>query len=129
MNTTYSTANNAYKTISENHMSGMEVCSELYKGILRNLNMAKKAYENNELEQMVVLNNKTIKILIVLQTYLTEEGGETSIWLNNLYNSLFSDISRALRVDDTPAHYDMMIESVAPVSERWEEFAKQTALN
>lgn len=129
MNTTYSVANNAYQNISDKNMSGMEVCSELYKGILRNLLMAKEAYEKNELEQMVVLNDKTTKILIALQSHLNDEGGETAIWLNNFYNRLFGDISRALRVDDTSKHYDMIIEYVMPVSERWAEFAKQTALN
>ncbi|MGB0719333.1 MAG: flagellar protein FliS [Bdellovibrionales bacterium] len=116
----YQKAASAYQSSSTGDLNGFEIVVELYKGILKNIEAAKTAYQAGELEEMVRLNDKTNKILVALQSHLNfEQGGEAAIFLNSFYNQIFARIVRVLRVDDTAAEYDQIAEAVKPVYEIW----------
>ncbi|MGH1397646.1 MAG: flagellar protein FliS [Alphaproteobacteria bacterium] len=121
-------ASSAYRTAYETNMSGMEIVAELYKGIIKNLEEAKRHYKAEKLDEMCNVNEKTNKILIALQSHLNmEEGGEASQFLNTFYNGIFAKLTRILSNDDVVAAYDEIIENVKPVYKIWCEHAANQA--
>ena len=121
-------ATNAYRTAYETNMSGMEIVAELYKGMIKNLEEAKRHYQAEKLDEMCNVNEKTNKILIGLQSHLNmEEGGEAAQFLNTFYNGIFAKLTRILSNDDVPIAYDELIESIKPVYKIWCEHAANQA--
>ncbi|MAF97051.1 MAG: hypothetical protein CMH26_00280 [Micavibrio sp.] len=120
----YQKAAGAYQNTSEQHINGFEIVRELYKGMISNIEQAKDAYNDNRLEEMCLLNQKTFKILMALQSHLNfEQGGDAATFLNNFYNSIFVSLTRVLRADDTAQEFDNIIERIEPVYKRWCTFA------
>jgi len=124
----YKNASSAYRNVYETNMSGFEIVAELYKGIIKNLEEAKRLYKAEKLDEMCHVNEKTNKILIALQSHLNmEEGGEASQFLNTFYNGIFAKLTRILSNDDVAAGYDEIIESIKPVYKIWCEHAANPA--
>lgn len=124
----YKNASSAYRSAYESNMSGMEIVAELYKGIIKNLEQAKRHYQDGVLDEMCTVNEKTNKILIALQSHLNmDEGGEAAQFLNTFYNGIFAKLTRVLSNDDPVAAYDEIIESVKPVYKIWCEHAANQA--
>ena len=127
-NNPYQQASSAYQNIHETHMGGFDVVVELYKGIIRNTEAAKTAYQNGELEQMCKLNEKTTKILIALQSHLNhEQGGEAAAFLDSFYTGIFGQLMGVLRKEDPAAEFDQVLEYLKPVYEMWCKHAANSA--
>ena len=118
--TGYEQATGAYQSVQEKHMDSIEIAVALYKGVIKSLYQAKDAYVENQLEDVVELNTKTIKIIMALQSHLNDDPeDETSSWLNDFYNHIFIRINRIFHAEDTPQEYNDLIELIKPVHDQW----------
>lgn len=123
-NNPYEKAATAYRSAYVNNIDGFGIVVELYKGMMGNIEQAKNAYQAGQLEQMCRLNEKTNKILVVLQSHLDfEQGGDAAIFLNQFYNSIFASLSKVLRTQDPEREFDRIRTSIEPVYQRWCEFS------
>lgn len=123
-NNSHHHASSAYRNMYETNMSGMEIVAELYKGMLKNIEAAKKAHAEGNFEEMVNLNTKTNKILMALQSNLDfEQGGEASLFLNQFYSGIFASLTKILSEEDPQARFDEIIDSIKPVYKIWCEHA------
>lgn len=121
----YANAAGAYKQTQVNTISGLDVVVELYKGMLKNIEGAKKAYENNKLDEMCRLNEKTFNILVGLQTHLDfDQGKDAAEFLNGFYNTVFGALAKVHREPDPAKAFDDIIGAIEPVYKRWCEFAR-----
>ena len=117
----------AYRSAYVNNMSGFEVVVELYKGILKNVERAKHAYESGKLDEMCNHIQKTNKILVVLQSHLDfEQGGDAAVFLNEFYNGLFASLAQILRKPDPGKEFDYILNQIKPVYEIWCKHAENT---
>lgn len=124
-NNPYQNAASAYGSMQQNNMSGFEVTAELYKGMIRFVGLAKQSYIDNRLEDMCLYIQKTNKILIALQSNLNfEEGGETSIFLNDLYNEIFSKLFLVLRTENPEESFNEVHNLLKPVAQIWSAHAE-----
>lgn len=124
--TGYDKALNAYQNAQDQHMNGAEIYAELLKGIIKNLYLARDAHKENDLEKLVELNAKTVKIITALRSSLDfEENKDASEWLSDFYIELMARVGRVLRAEDTEKEYDEIVELVKPVYQRWADFAAQ----
>lgn len=114
----------AYQTAYVSNVSGMDIVVELYKGMIGNIKQAKAAYQAGKLDEMCRLNDKTIKILVALQSHLDfEEGADAAEYLNKFYNSIFASLTKILRKPSPERSFDQIIAAIEPVYQRWCEFA------
>lgn len=121
----YANAAGAYKQTQVNTISGMDVVVELYKGMIKNIEAAKAAYENNKLDEMCRWNEKTFNILVGLQTHLDfDNGKDAAEFLNGFYNTIFGALAKVHREEDPAKAFDDIIAAIQPVYMRWVEFAK-----
>lgn len=121
----YANAAGAYKQTQVNTISGMDVVVELYKGMIKNVEAAKAAYENNKLDEMCRWNEKTFNILVGLQTHLDfDQGKDAAEFLNGFYNTIFGALAKVHREEDPAKGFDDIIGAIEPVYMRWVEFAK-----
>lgn len=121
----YQQATSAYNTTQTTNASGLEIVVELYKGMIKNTEQAKLAYQQGKLDHMCELNKKTYKILIALQSNLDyEQGKDAADFLNDFYNRIFATLTKAIRKDDPVKEFNNVIEYIRPVYMRWNELAK-----
>jgi flagellar biosynthetic protein FliS len=124
-NNPYKNASSAYGSMQQANISGFEVVSELYKGMIRFVGLAKSSYESGRLDDMCMYIEKTNKILMALQSHLDfEQGGEASVFLNDFYNGIFMKLFKVLRTSDPAASFDEIYEILKPVSKIWESHAE-----
>jgi len=103
----YANATSAYGIRQEANLSGFEIAAKLYDGMIRFIGQAKNAHGAGNFEEMVDLVQKTNKILMALQSALNfDDGGETSIFLNDIYMESFKRLTLVLRADDPQAEFD-----------------------
>ena len=123
--TPYHNAASAYGQAQQANISGFEVVSELYKGMIRFVGQAKEAYCADDLESMCTYIEKTNKILIALQSHLDfEQGGEASVFLNDFYNGIFGKLFKVLRDGDPKEIFDEVHEDLKPLAKLWENHAE-----
>ena len=121
----YQNAATAYQDAYVNNMSGFDIIVELYKGMIKNLELAKAAYSKGDLEEVCHLNEKTSKILIALQSHLDfDQGKEAALFLNNFYNNIFVLLSRVFRQQHPEEQFDHILSHIKPVYEIWCMHAK-----
>ncbi len=124
-NNPYANAAGAYKQTQVNTISGMDVVVELYKGMIKNVEGAKKAYQDGKLDEMCRLNEKTFNILVGLQTHLDfDNGKDAADFLNGFYNTIFGALAKVHREPDPAKAFDDIIGAIEPVYKRWCSFAK-----
>jgi len=115
----------AYGARQDADMSGFEVTAKLYEGMIRFIGQAKKSYQDGKLDDMCNVIQKVNKILIALQSNLNfEEGGEASVYLNDLYMEVFKRLTFVLRAEDSEAEFDYVHGLLSPVAKMWEAHAK-----
>ncbi len=120
MSKQYQDAATAYQDAYVSNMSGFEIVVELYKGISKNILLAKKSYESEKLDEMCKYIEKTNKILIALQSHLNhDKGGEAAVYLNNFYNGIFVSLSKVLSQPKPAEAFDHILNTVQPVYEIW----------
>ncbi len=123
--TPHHNAASAYGQVQQANISGFEVVSELYKGMIRFVGQAKESYKIGRLDDMCMYIEKTNKILIALQSHLDfEQGGEASVFLNDFYNGIFGKLFKVLRADNPEAEFDEVYEILKPVAKIWENHAE-----
>lgn len=123
-NNPYANAASAYGTAQEHNMSGFDITAKLFDGMIKFVGQAKTAYEANNLEDMVVFNTKAVKIASALQGHLNfEDGGEASVYLNDLYMEVFKRLTFVLRADDVSAEFDYVRDLLSPVAKMWKDHA------
>ena len=121
----YASAASAYGVRQEANMSGFEVTSKLYDGMIRFVGQAKNAHATGNFENMVGLVQKTNKILVALQSNLNfEQGGEATVYLNDLYTEVFKRLTFVLRAEDPQAEFDSVRNLLSPVAKMWADHAE-----
>jgi flagellar protein FliS len=124
-NNPYAAASSAYGTAQEHDLSGFEIAAKLYDGMLRFIGQAKKAYEEDRIEDMVEYNIKATKILSALLSTLDfEKGGKAAVYLNDLYIEVFKRLTFILRADDVVAEFDYIRDLLSPVAKMWADHAE-----
>lgn len=124
-NNPYKNAASAYGQTQQANISGFEITSELYKGMIRFVGLAKTSYQNGRLDDMCTYIEKTNKILIALQSHLNfDEGGQASVFLNDFYNDIFARLFKVLRTENPEATFDEVHELLKPVAKIWENHAE-----
>lgn len=125
----YQQASSAYKQADKDNLNGFQITAKLYEGIVKNLNDAKRCYQNNDLEEMVKINSNTFDILAALQSTLDQESEEAkdySDYLYRFYNIAFIKLAEVLEKDDPVAEYDDLINFVRPIYQQWQAFAEES---
>lgn len=104
----------------------MEIVVELYKGMINNLEQAKNAYEDGNLEEVTRLDARTMDIIAALQSNLDFDAApDDADYLNRFYSHLFSKLANTLSEENPSEAYDYIIEYVRPTYERWVQLAYQ----
>lgn len=120
----YQKASSAYGSRRDDNLTPMQIVVELYKGLLKNIRLAKESYITGKLDVMCDYNKKSFDIIEALQMNLNwEAGGEDTKFLNDFYNITFHKLARVLSVEDTVKEFDSTIAYVTPVYERFYGFA------
>ncbi len=123
----YSNAAQAYQQAGHNAVNNpVEIVVALYEGMLRNLEGAKNAYVEKNLERMCELNEKTFRILAALQSHLDfENGGDTAPALDDFYRIVFVRLAKVLEKDDPAAEFDYLKSNVRDIYSKWSLLAKK----
>lgn len=122
----YGNAAQAYKQVGQSALNPVEIVVALYEGILKNLEEAKNAYSEQNLEEMCLLNEKTFRILGALQAHLDfENGGETAPALNDFYKIVFVRLTNILQKEDPVSEFDYLRNNVRDVYEKWSLLSKK----
>lgn len=122
----YEQAGKAYRARMSNGLSGIEIVVLLFEGMIKNLQAARLAYERRDLESMCVLNQKTINILMALQTHLDfENGGEAAQSLDRFYTSVFVHLTKVLEATDIEGEFRYIEGNVSDVYRYWQKLASR----
>lgn len=120
MTNPYQKASKAYQSHGDGSMSQLQIVVELYRGILKNIKIAKDSWSDRRLDVMSNHIIKTFDIIEALQSNLDlEKGGEDAKFLNHFYSVVFSALSQATAKPDPVAEFDAIIAYVQNVYERW----------
>ena len=120
MNQVYQKALKTYQKKSDESLSPLQIVVELYKGMIRNTQFAKTAYQEGRLEDMTRYLMKTFDIIEGLQSNLdTDNGGEDAAFLNRFYTVIFSALSQATAKPEPVEEFDAIIAYIQQVHDRW----------
>ena len=124
----YGNAAQAYQQAGQKALNPVEIVVALYEGILRNLEGAKSAYAENDLDKMCALNEKTFRILGALQSHLDfEKGGDTAPALNEFYKIVFVRLTAVLQQEDPVAEYEVLQSNVRDIYSKWSLLAQKVS--
>jgi flagellar protein FliS len=124
----YGNAAQAYQQAGHAALNPVEIVVALYEGMLRNLEGAKNAYTENNLEQMCLLNEKTFRILAALQSHLDfEKGGDTAPALNDFYKILFIRLAKVLEKDDPAKEFEYLKSNIRDIYSKWSLLARKVS--
>lgn len=127
-NDPYKQAINAYQDSNSSGMSGFDVVVELYKGIIKNIQQAKTAYQDGKLDEMCNLIEKNNNILVALQSHIDREnGGEAAEFLDKFYTGIFAAMARVHKQEDPAEAFDALLGHIQPVYEIWCRHAADAA--
>ena len=116
----YQKALKTYQKKSDESLTPLQIVVELYKGMLRNIKDAKKAWQAGQLDVMSSHLLKTFDIIEALQLNLDlEKGGEDAAFLNRFYTVVFSALSNVSAKPEPAEEFDAIIAYVQQVHDRW----------
>ena len=122
----YEQAGKAYLTRMSDSVSSLEIVVLLYQGMIKNLIGARQAYACGDLETMCTLNQKTVNILMALQTHLDfKNGGEAAVALDRFYTSVFVHLTKVLEATDIEGEFRYIEGNVADVYRFWQKLASR----
>lgn len=122
----YGAATQAYQQAGQTALNPVEIVVALYDGILRNIEEAKNAYIDKNLEKMCHTNEKTFRIITALQCHLDfEKGGDTAPALNKFYNIIFSRLAKILESKDPCQEYEYIQSNVRDIYIKWSKLARK----
>lgn len=120
MNQAYQKAFQTYQKKSDESLTPLQIVVELYKGMIKNTQLARSAYQEGKLELMTNYITKTFNIIEGLQSNLDlEKGGEDAVFLNRFYNVIFSALSQATAKPEPAEEFDAIIAYIQQVHDRW----------
>lgn len=119
--------NLAYQAYNQNNMgieSPEKLITMLYEGILRFIYRAKKAMDDDDIENKVLFLNKTSAIFFELINSLDMNQGAVSQYLNGLYARQIQLIAEAnLKNDKAPL--DEVIHVTRELLDAWRDATKE----
>ena len=114
----------AYNTYTQNNLqieSPQRLVEMMYEGILRFASLAKRSFENNDIEKQVYWINRCIAIFSELIGSLDfSKGGEVSHYLNGLYTYQIKLLSESISKNKIN-NIDETIKVVKGLLEAWKE--------
>lgn len=120
MNQAYHKALQTYQKKSDESLTPLQIVVELYKGMIRHTQAAKKSYEAGRLDEMTNSITKVFNILEGLQSNLDmEQGGEDAAFLNRFYTVIFSALSQATAKPEPVEEFDAILAYIQQVHDRW----------
>ena len=121
----------AFDAYNQNHLgvnSPEKLIEMLYEGILKFAALAKRAIENENMEEKSKYINKTINIFIELINNLDfEKGGDIAHYLSGLYTHQIKLLSLA-NINNSTKEIDTVINVVKVLLETWREETKTGAV-
>lgn len=124
VNNPYHRASQAYQKKLDDNLTPLQIVVELYKGMLRNVKLAKQSWKEGNFELMSANIVKTFDILEALQSNLDMEGGgEDAQFLHKFYTVLFSALSQASSKPNPAEYFDEIISYIQQVHDRWYKMA------
>ncbi|MFA7276643.1 MAG: flagellar export chaperone FliS [Pseudobdellovibrionaceae bacterium] len=116
----YQKASQAYQKNNDEGLTQMQIVVELYKGMIKNIKLARQMWEERKLDVMTNHIAKTFDILEALQSNLDmENGGEDAVFLNRFYTVIFSSLTIATSKPNPTEYFDQIISYVQQVHDRW----------
>jgi flagellar protein FliS len=114
----------AYNAYTQNNLqieSPQRLVEMMYEGILRFASLAKRSFENKDIEKQVYWVNRCIAIFSELVGSLDyERGGDVSHYLSGLYTHQIKILSEAI-AHDKAENLDETINVVKGLLEAWKE--------
>jgi flagellar protein FliS len=114
----------AYNAYTQNNLqieSPQRLVEMMYEGILRFASLAKRSFENKDIEKQVYWVNRCIAIFSELVGSLDyEKGGEVSHYLSGLYTHQIKILSESV-AHDKVENLDETINVVKGLLEAWKE--------
>lgn len=121
---------NAYQKAHEHGMNNVDIVVALYQGIIRNLEAARLAYQDNDLGKMCQTNQKTFRILAALQCHLDfEKGKDTAPALDNFYTAIFVRLAKVLERPDPAGEFRYLESNVRDVYAQWKKLAQKCQIS
>ncbi len=121
----------AFDAYNQNHLSVTspeKLIEMLYEGILKFAALAKRAIENENMEDKSKYINKTVNIFIELINDLDfEKGGDMAHYLSGLYTHQIKLLSLA-NINNSTKEIDTVINVVKVLLETWREETKTGAV-
>lgn len=118
----------AYNAYTQNNLqieSPQRLVEMMYEGILRFASLAKRSFENKDIEKQVYWINRCVAIFSELIGSLDyEKGGDVSHYLSGLYTYQIKILSEAI-AKDKPENIDETINVVKGLLEAWKEVHQQ----
>lgn len=115
----YSKASQAYQRKSDENLSPLQIVVELYRGMLRNTQAAKRSWEAGRLDVMSEHITKTFNIIEALQANLDLGAGEDAQFLNRFYNVIFAGLRDATAKPNPGREFDALTAYIQEVYDRW----------
>ncbi len=117
----------AYKAAHQTTDNKTQQVVMLYDGMMRHVNVAKKAIAENNVQDRFDALEKTSQILLGLQASLDfENGGDIAPILDSFYNTLYTKVHTINRTNDL-ALCDDVIESLKGMRESWQLVHEEVA--
>jgi flagellar protein FliS len=114
----------AYNAYTQNNLqieSPQRLVEMMYEGILRFASLAKRSFDNKDVEKQVYWINRCIAIFSELVGSLDyEKGGDVSHYLSGLYTHQIKILSEAI-AHDRVENIDETINVVKGLLEAWKE--------
>ncbi len=112
---------NRYNQLNMNVENPAKLILMLYEGALRFANFAKKAINEENVENKAKYINKTIDIFVELINSLDfEKGGDIAYYLNGLYAYQIELLTKA-NAENKTEYIDQVIHVIKELIEAWKE--------
>jgi flagellar protein FliS len=114
----------AYNAYTQNNLqieSPQRLVEMMYEGILRFASLAKRSFDNKDVEKQVYWINRCVAIFSELVGSLDyEKGGDVAHYLSGLYTYQIKILSESIS-KDKPENIDETINVVKGLLEAWKE--------
>ena len=120
--------NMAYATYSQNMAGGIEspqkLIEMLYDGVLRFIFRARKAMQENNIEQKVYFLNRTNAIFVELLNSLDYNQGNVAHYLSGLYTRQIQLLAQA-NINNDEKNLDEVVNVVKQLLDAWKDVNKR----
>ena len=113
----------AYQAYNQNHtaiQTPEKLIEMLYEGILKFTSLAKRAINENNIEEKAKYINKTIDVFIELIDSLKDNGGTMVAYLSGLYQHQITLLTTA-NITNSTKELDTVLHVASTLLEAWKE--------